>query len=528
MVEINDQTALLACPDADGRGDQDVGSRTSTSLDISDSNRRRWPHFDRKHAASSLRERCVTVSVVICLMLICTAFIYAFVARNSGRDLVCTTVQNGYQCHQKYSQSWGQYSPFFSLETLSDISPQVPIGCTVTFVQVLSRHGARYPTEKKSAIYSQLIKHIQDRTETYHDDFAFLETFTYPLQSDDLTSFGVSQMIDSGTKFYRRYRHLTKESKIFVRASGSPRVIVSAEKFIDGFHQEKLSDPSATDKSGKPSIGVIVSEEPGSNNTLDHSNCNLFEEAKPGLVAQAEFTKAFAAPILKRVNSHLIGANLDITDIPYLMDICSFHTVAITPDASTISPICTLFTDEEWTQYDYYNTLGKYYGHSIGNPLGASQGVGFVNELIARLTNTPVIDSTTVNHTLDSNPQTFPLGLPLYADFSHDNTMVSIFTALGLFNGTEPLSNTTVRSPVESKGFSAAWMVPFGARAYIEKMECDSTPVAREPLVRVLVNDRVVPLHGCKVDTLGRCRLEDFVEGLSYARGGGDWGKCFI
>ncbi|PGH10291.1 3-phytase [Blastomyces parvus] len=527
MVEINDQTALLASPDADGRGDQDVGSRTSISLDIGDSNRRRWPRFDRKHVPSSLKERCVTVSVVVCLMLICAAFIYAFVSRSSGRDLVCSTVQNGYQCHQKYSQSWGQYSPFFSLQTISDISPQVPIGCTITFVQVLSRHGARYPTEKKSAIYSQLIKRIQDRTETYHDDFAFLKTFTYPPQSEDLTSFGVSQMIDSGTNFYRRYRDLTKESKIFVRASGSPRVIVSAEKFIDGFHQAKLYDPSATDKSHKPSIGVILSEELGSNNTLDHSNCNSFEDAKPGLVAQAEFTKIFAAPILERVNSHLIGANLDIIDIPYLMDICSFHTVAMTPDASTISPICPLFTDEEWTHYDYYNTLGKYYGHSTGNPLGASQGVGFVNELISRLTNTPVIDSTTVNHTLDSNPQTFPLGLPLYADFSHDNTMVSIFTALGLFNGTAPLSNTTVRSPAESNGFSAAWMVPFGARAYIEKMECDSTPVAREPLVRVLLNDRVVPLHGCKVDALGRCGLQDFVEGLSYARGGGDWGKCF-
>ncbi|KKZ66402.1 3-phytase [[Emmonsia] crescens] len=528
MVEVNDHTALLAFHDADDRGEQEIGLRRSSSPDIGDSNRRRWPLFDRKVTASSLRERCVTVSAVISLMLICAGFIYAFISRSSGRGLVCSTVQNGYQCHQEYSQLWGQYTPFFSLHTISDFSPQIPIGCTVTFVQMLSRHGARHPTENKSAVYSELIKRIQDRTESYLGDFALLETFNYQLQSEDLTPFGVSQMIDSGTKFYRRYQHLTKESNAFIRASGSPRVIVSAEKFIDGFYQEKLSDPSATDKARKPSVSVVISEEPGSNNTLDHSNCNVFERTKPGLAAQAEFAKVFATPILNRVNSHLIGANLDITDIPYLMDLCSFHTVALTPDASTISPFCTLFTDEEWTQYDYYNTLGKYYGHSTGNPLGASQGVGFVNELISRLTNTPVIDSTTVNHTLDSDPQTFPLGLSLYADFSHDNTMISILTALGLFNGTEPLSNTTIQSPVETKGFSAAWTVPFGGRAYIEKMECDSTPVAREPLVRVLINDRVVPLHGCKADTLGRCRLEDFVEGLSYARRGGDWGRCFI
>ncbi|OAX77301.1 hypothetical protein ACJ72_08403, partial [Emergomyces africanus] len=341
MVEVNDHTALLA----DERGDQDAGSRTSASLDIGTSDRPRWSLFDRKDTISTLRERYVTLSAVISLMLICGGFIYAF------------TVQNGYQCHKEYSQHWGQYTPFFSLDTISDISPQVPIGCTVTFVQVLSRHGARHPTEHKSALYSQLIKRIQDRTQTYLGDFALLETFNYQLQSEDLTPFGESQMTDSGTKFYRHYQHLTKKSNIFIRASGSPRVIASAENFINGFHQEKLSDPFASDKTHKPSVGVILSEEPGSNNTLDHGNCNAFEGTKPGLEAQAEFAKVFGHPILKRVNSHLIGANLDITDVLYLMDLCSFHTVALTPDASSISPICALFTDKEWKEYDYYNTL---------------------------------------------------------------------------------------------------------------------------------------------------------------------------
>lgn len=77
MVEVNDHTALLAFHDADDRGEQEIGSRRSSSPDIGDSNRRRWPLFDRKVTASSLRERCVTVSAVISLMLICAGFIYA-------------------------------------------------------------------------------------------------------------------------------------------------------------------------------------------------------------------------------------------------------------------------------------------------------------------------------------------------------------------------------------------------------------------------------------------------------------------
>ncbi|PGH12490.1 hypothetical protein AJ79_04234 [Helicocarpus griseus UAMH5409] len=520
MVEVTDHTALL--------GEEDVESGRPSSLDIKDSGRRRWPLFGLKDRGSSLKERWVSLLAGLSLMFLCGGFAYKFISHSFADGVVCSTVQNGYQCNRDYSQLWGQYTPYFSLNSISEISPEVPVGCTVTFVQVLSRHGARHPTEKKSELYSQLINRIQDHTEKYTGDFEFLKDFKYELEADHLTPFGESQMVDSGTKFYRRYKELAKDSPMFIRASGSQRVIVSAEKFIDGFHKEKQSDPSAPHNSPKPPVSVIISEAPNSNNTLDHSSCAAFDQNKPAHLAQAEFAEIFTPPILARVNSHLPGANLSTTDIPYLMDLCSFHTVALTPDASTLSPFCTLFTPTEWTQYDYYNTLGKYYGYSTGHPLGASQGVGFVNELIARLTHTPVHDSTSVNHTLDDNPTTFPLDVPLYADFSHDNTMLSIYTALGLFNGTRPLSNTTVQSAEETGGFSAAWTVPFGGRAYVEKMECDSTPVAREPLVRVLINDRVVPLYGCKVDGLGRCRLAEFVEGLSYARGGGDWARCYI
>jgi hypothetical protein len=52
------------------------------------------------------------------------------------------------------------------------------------------------------------------------------------------------------------------------------------------------------------------------------------------------------------------------------------------------------------------------------------QGVGYVNELIARLTNASVRDTTSVNHTLDADPATFPLGRAFYADFTHENLCV--------------------------------------------------------------------------------------------------------
>jgi hypothetical protein len=210
----------------------------------------------------------------------------------------------------------------------------------------------------------------------------------------------------------------------------------------------------------------------------------------------------------------------------HMMDLCPFNTVASSAtNASAISPFCGLFTSAEWASYDYYQTLGKWYGYGPGNPLGSTQGVGFANELIARLTGTPVIDHTSTNATLDADPATFPLNRTLYADFSHDNDMTAIFAALGLYNGTSMLSNTTRESARQAGGYSAAWTVTFAARAYIEKMTCGGD--SAEELVRVLVNDRVVPLQGCGADALGRCALGDFVDSLSFARGGGLWDLCF-
>ena len=147
-----------------------------------------------------------------------------------------------------------------------------------------------------------------------------------------------------------------------------------------------------------------------------------------------------------------------------------------------------------------------------------------MNELIARMTGEKVNDRTTVNHTLDGSETTFPSGEALYVDVSHDNDMTAIFAALGLYNSTAPLSNTSITTTGETGGYSAAWTVPFAGRAYFEKMKCGG---GDEELVRVIVNGRVQPLESCGGDALGRCTLSRFIDSLSFAAVGGKWDQCF-
>ena len=143
--------------------------------------------------------------------------------------------------------------------------------------------------------------------------------------------------------------------------------------------------------------------------------------------------------------------------------------------------------------------------------------MGFAKELIARLTNTPVREGASTNRTLDENNTTFPLGRQLYADFSHDNDMTAIYSALGLYNTTAALLNTTIVEAPQADGYSAAWTASFAARAYFEKMTCHRH---EEELVRILVNDRVQPLTQCGGDHLGRCTLSAFIDSLDFVKMG--------
>lgn len=421
------------------------------------------------------------------------------------------------------SKLWGQYSSFFSVP--SEIDSSTPDDCEVTIGIALSRHGARYPTASKTTAYGATIARLQKSVTNYGKGYEWLKDYEYNLGSEDLTDFGQDQMIYSGKAFYERYIGLAEKTEPFIRASGSDRVIMSSHNFTQGFYASRgESGDDYTD-------GILViPEEPGINNTLSHGTCSSFEDNDEigDNSAQTAWGNKFLPPLRDRLNRNLHKAKLSLQETIYLMDLCPFNTVN-TPDGVGQSRFCDMFSTEDWRSYDYYMTLGKYYEYGNGNAMGPTQGVGYVNELVSRLTRKPVDDHTTTNRTLDANPDTFPLDRALYADFSHDNTMVSIFSAMGLYNSTSKLPKHHIVPAIRAHGYSSAWVVPFAARMYVEKLECGATNEEKgEEYVRVLINDRVMEMETCGGDEYGRCKLEDFVESLSFARQGGHWNKCGI
>lgn len=184
--------------------------------------------------------------------------------------------EKGRQHVADLTHSWGQYSPFYSVT--SDIPWETPKNCKISFAQILSRHGARYPTSKMSSVYNSTISHLQTNVKDLKGDFRFLSNYSYDLNTDQLTDLGRHEMLTSGRAFYERYHDLAAHIEPFVRASASDRVVESADIFLTGFYRAQQTPDSSTLESNPSLVSrsepyqplhsmLIIPESPSSNNT---------------------------------------------------------------------------------------------------------------------------------------------------------------------------------------------------------------------------------------------------------------------
>lgn len=189
------------------------------------------------------------------------------------------------------------------------------------------------------------------------------------------------------------------------------------------------------------------------------------------------------------------------------------------------SAFCQLFTAQEWTGFEYSVDISFEQGGGLGSAQGRASGLGYVDELIDRITGTmPNSTVQGVNSTLDENPTYFPLNQTLYIDFTHDIDISYTFAALGLSQFGEALPPT---GPPANQQFIASNLVPFGARFVTEVITCD-TPINAQHLpvtsssstgnttyIHIISNQRTIPLGnsfsvcGNRVD--GWCELNNFL-----------------
>ncbi|CAE6441626.1 unnamed protein product [Rhizoctonia solani] len=414
-----------------------------------------------------------------------------------------------YQLDSKIAHYLGPYGARYAVP--SKISSEVPKGCNVTMINILQRHDARYPTKDSGAEIDTALAKLKGVTNINEPSLKFISTFNYTYVADQLNDFGRKQSYISGQIIAKKYASLGTAK--FVRAAQKPRIVESARWWKQGFQGAVFDVPIAS--LPQPDVSIIISDT--SNNTLNVQTCKSAEaiDPAPGDIASGDWLGRFAPPITKRLNKLLPGAGLNDNDTINLMSLCGFDTAA---NNGNPSPWCAAFDQSVWKNYEYYYDLEKYYSKSYGSAYARSQGSGWVNELLSRLTDTPVQDQTTTNNTLDSNPATFPIGPSaprIYADFSSDNNIAMILSALGILRDAKPLPPAGPIPSSSTQQFVVSKLVPFAGSTVVEKLSCPALP--EKEYVRIIINDAVIPLTdlapcGKLGATQGLCALGKFVE----------------
>lgn len=76
-----------------------------------------------------------------------------------------------------------------------------------------------------------------------------------------------------------------------------------------------------------------------------------------------------------------------------------------------------------------------------------------------------------MNSTITNNADDFPLGRPFYADFSHDDIIISALTSMSV-DYFKDAPNITQFPPDADRHFVLSRLTPFGARLITEVVGC--------------------------------------------------------
>ncbi|KAF9455034.1 acid phosphatase [Macrolepiota fuliginosa MF-IS2] len=411
-------------------------------------------------------------------------------------------------------QHLGNLSPWRSVPSknygLPGASPVVPSGCEVVQVHLVHRHGARYPADGGPATFAGRVHEIANSPSGFNATgrLKFLRNWTYKLGAELLTPFGRSQLYDLGVGFRIRYGELLKDFKdlpVF-RTTSQARMLDSALNFAAGFFG--LQDYA------KSYHQLIEVESQGFNSTLaPYFTCpNANNE-----IAQIGYTRnpvkwqnAYLSRAQRRLANQLPGFNLTIADCFNMQQLCAYETVAL-----GYSQFCGLFDEEEWEGYAYASALQIWYGAGPGNPATAAMGIGYVQELVSRLTKTRITEfNTSVNKSIVTNEILFPLDQPIYVDATHDTVMSTIYVAMNFtsFIRSGPLPADYIPDNVSYKTNEVN---PFAVNLVGQVLSC---PASGTPThIRWILNDGVLPLtgiSGCKHNKNGMCEIDTFINGM--------------
>lgn len=379
-------------------------------------------------------------------------------------------------------------APYFSYPGDYGIPIDAPETCEMSQVQLIARHGERYPSKSRGRKIFNTWYKISNYTSTFNGSLSFLND-DYEFFIQDLDGLEQETTLENSVnplnpytgemdaklharQFLEQYSDLLENNTEFSAfTTNSRRVYDTAEWFVEALG---------------PNFNItmeVIDEEPsaGANTISAGYSCPAWDEEAFSNITDA-YSDDYLKDIAKRLNKENPGLNLTTTDSFMLFSWCAFEI-----SARGYSDVCEVFTQEELIKYSYYDDLSNYYSDGPGYPLIKDVGANLFNATVELL------------------KQSDKLNQSVWLSFTHDTDILNYLTTIGLFDDGRPLNATHV--PFRDHAFRKSWQVPMGARVYTQKFQCSNSSY-----VRYVVNDAVIPIESCSSGPGFSCPEDDFYD----------------
>ncbi|CAJ0834289.1 7683_t:CDS:2 [Entrophospora sp. SA101] len=415
-----------------------------------------------------------------------------------------------------------------------------PDKCELKQLNLISRHGSRYPDPDDYVAYGKLEKVFANVPVAKNWVFQMVKR-------------GELEMFYDGLQSRKRYSKFWKGVKydpevIKFQSSATSRAGASSMAYSEGLFNGKgsldtcKSQPVYTSSIPEMQDGVLVPWISCTRwfNTV-YSNNSLFDEQSyiygnntlapiaeriskahginppldprlvPFIFTNCQFYIAVynrtdtwykwaVAPIAERISkAHGINPPLDPRLVPFIFTNCQFY-IAVYNRTDTW---CTLLKPDEFLLIRYYWDMRVYYLLQYGNPMNRQVGCAYITQLVNE------VDS----YLNGTSPTIANL------KFAHSYTMLMIFTSMGLLKEERPLTADFTLEEIKKVKKTEFVALHWGSTFYLEVYTCPEGKAS----IRAVLNYKPLLIPGCESEY---CDWKTFKHIFRHLIGCDFWKLC--
>ncbi|OQR93313.1 formyl-coenzyme A transferase [Thraustotheca clavata] len=365
-------------------------------------------------------------------------------------------------------------TPYYSQAEPFEIEP--PSYCEPSQINMVVRHGTRYPTAKvikKIAKTTQKLKALGESMPAWLEDWNVEEHYPIDLEAQ-LAPTGVEELVGLGDRIRQKYGlHFDLEFNLEAYTfehTYKIRTAQSAKAFAHGYFNNDEN------------VQYQVAERGQDIQLRFFDNCMKFTDSvdnnETAWKEYADFPSSLSMQEnLIQFQTTLNSPSLTVKDLDAAYEACAFD-VAV---HHTTDHWCTLFSSEVLESMEYFKDLKSYYKKSYGNALSYEIAAPLLESILTGLQ----------ARALGSKKQG-------HFRFAHAETILPLSSLLGYKKGDRPLQASAIQ---QQRLFKGAEVSPFGANIGLILYTCQD-----KFLVQLIVNEKQHPIPG--LDCI-YCPLDD-------------------